>query len=65
MEPKIEAKCSRAGCANAAEKIIEWRNPKIHGSDRTKQWGSCLEHLEFLIDYLQARGFYLGHKEIR
>lgn len=37
-----------------------WRNPKVHSQNRTKIWLACGDHLEFLIDYLDTRGFYLG-----
>jgi len=55
-----EKKCSRAGCESQAVKLIQWRNPKIHSSDRVKVWAACDEHLGFLVDYLQARNFFLG-----
>ncbi len=49
--------CSRAGCsADATNKLI-WANPKIHTDGRTKTWLACNEHLQFLIDYLETRGF--------
>lgn len=49
--------CSRAGCTSRAATRIEWRNPRIHASDRTKVWLACAEHRGFLADYLRARDF--------
>lgn len=43
----------------ALHKVL-WRNPKIHRGDRFKVWLACDEHLEFLVDYLQTRNFYLA-----
>ncbi|MDA0247355.1 MAG: acetone carboxylase [Actinobacteria bacterium] len=60
----MTAKCSRAGCGAAATSLIEWANPKIHTSGRTKTWAACDEHLSFLVDYLSARNFFLGTKVI-
>ena len=52
-------KCSRAGCGTAATHKLNWRNPKIHGPERVKTWLACDEHLAFLIDYLDTRGFFV------
>ena len=60
----IQIKCSRAGCALPASTKIHWRNPKIHQDGRTKTWLACAEHLDFLIDYLEVRGFFLDSKVI-
>jgi hypothetical protein len=49
--------CSRAGCREPATWAVRWRNPKIHGSDRTKVWLACDEHRDYLRDYLEARDF--------
>lgn len=57
-------KCSRAGCLAEASLNLEWRNPKIHSEDKIKVWSSCADHREFLVDYLQTRGFLLQVKEI-
>jgi len=56
----MKNKCSRAGCAAEAKNWITWRNPKIHTDGRTKLWSACDEHTKFLIDYLDARGFFLS-----
>lgn len=57
-------KCSRAGCSANAVKLIVWRNPKIHTDGRTKAWQACPEHLEFLREYLDSRGFFLAVQEL-
>ena len=57
-------KCSRAGCSAAATHQVIWRNPKIHTDDRTKVWLACPDHLEFLTEYLSARGFFLSSKPL-
>lgn len=59
-----QSKCSRAGCQLAASSLIYWRNPKVHSPDRRKTWAACSEHLEFLVDYLKARNFYLEDEEL-
>jgi hypothetical protein len=57
-------KCSRAKCEQLAVFQIEWRNPKIHTEDRVKIWSACAQHQNFLVDYLQTRGFPVVVKEI-
>lgn len=49
--------CSRAGCVAAAASRVEWRNPRIHGPERTKVWLACDEHVGYLHDFLAARDF--------
>ncbi len=49
--------CSRAGCREAAEWAIVWRNPKIHSEDRRKTWLACAAHLEVLRTFLADRSF--------
>jgi hypothetical protein len=39
---------------------LNWRNPKIHNEDRVKTWLACDEHLGFLVDYLETRGFFIA-----
>ncbi len=51
------ATCSRAGCRADAQWRIDWRNPKIHGADRTKTWVACDEHRDYLREFLAARSF--------
>jgi spore coat protein CotF len=58
-------KCSRAGCEQSAQTKIIWRNPKIHSIDRKKVWLACEIHQQYLIDYLDTRGFYQGTEEIQ
>lgn len=53
------AKCSRAGCVALADFQVVWRNPKLHAEDRRKIWLACHEHLEYLVDYLAVRSFYI------
>ncbi|MEV8268130.1 hypothetical protein [Microbacterium sp. NPDC076911] len=58
MERDAErAVCSRAGCRAEASWRVEWRNPRIHATDRVKTWVACDEHRGFLRDYLAARDF--------
>lgn len=57
-------KCSRAGCTALATHHIDWRNPKIHTKDRVKTWLACDEHLSYLVDYLETRGFLIGSKPL-
>jgi hypothetical protein len=38
---------------------LNWRNPKIHGPERVKTWLACDEHLAYLVDYLDTRGFFI------
>ena len=52
--------CSRAGCTALATHKLNWRNPKIHTEDRVKTWLACDEHLSFLVDYLETRGFFIA-----
>jgi hypothetical protein len=63
MTAKDLLQCSRAGCLAPATNKILWRNPKIHSLDRTKTWLACEDHLEFLVDYLDTRGFYIGSEK--
>lgn len=57
-------RCSRAGCNADATVSLIWRNPKIHTDGRTKNWLACDEHLEFLVDYLDTRGFLISTESI-
>ncbi|MGN6503465.1 MAG: hypothetical protein ACTHKX_11270 [Pseudolysinimonas sp.] len=50
-------RCSSAGCSAAAAWRVNWRNPRIHTSDRVKVWLACDEHRASLNDYLATRGF--------
>jgi hypothetical protein len=36
---------------------VNWRNPRIHPEDRVKIWNACDEHVDYLRDYLDSRGF--------
>ncbi|XPP25850.1 MAG: hypothetical protein ACNYNX_09465 [Leucobacter sp.] len=49
--------CSRAGCSEAANWALRWRNPKIHSADRFKHWLACDAHLDYLRDFLTSRSF--------
>ena len=49
--------CARAGCVSDASWQVNWRNPRIHTLARIKVWVACDEHVEFLRDYLDSRGF--------
>lgn len=49
--------CSARGCQAAAGWALEWRNPRIHTTDRVKVWLACDEHCETLSDFLARRRF--------
>lgn len=49
--------CSRAGCSEPASWQVQWRNPRIHATDKVKVWLACQEHRDFLRDYLATRDF--------
>ena len=51
--------CSRAGCREPATWRIDWRNPRLHDTSRTKTWLACELHRDFLTDFLAARDFPL------
>ncbi|MDY6050922.1 MAG: acetone carboxylase [Rothia sp. (in: high G+C Gram-positive bacteria)] len=51
-------KCSRKGCQAQACFELLWNNPKVHTADRLKSWVACEEHVQFLQDFLVARGFW-------
>ena len=51
--------CSRADCRNAGRWRLDWRNPRIHGTDRVKTWLACDEHVDYLREFLAARDFPL------
>lgn len=36
--------------------MVIWHNPKIHFG-REKTWLACEDHTDFLLEYLQIRGF--------
>lgn len=57
VETENRHRCSRARCALDASWRIEWRNPRIHASDRTKVWLACDEHRDYLRGFLEARSF--------
>jgi hypothetical protein len=50
-------RCSSAGCTADAVWRVNWRNPRIHATDRVKVWLACDAHRETLRDYLATRGF--------
>lgn len=49
--------CSARGCRAAAVWVLEWSNPRIHGTDRLKAWAACEEHRDSLSEFLTLRGF--------
>jgi hypothetical protein len=56
-EEDLPPTCSRAGCLQAAQWKVNWRNPRIHPKERVKIWLACDEHRDYLRDYLSNRGF--------
>jgi hypothetical protein len=61
---QAQIKCSRAGCTSSAFYKLLWQNPKLHTGDRYKTWLACADHREFLINYLESRGFYRSEEVI-
>ncbi|WP_390178663.1 hypothetical protein [Microbacterium sp. MTN4-26] len=59
-----DARCSRAGCHEAALWRIDWRNPRIHAADRRKTWVACDAHRAYLRDFLAAREFPVDVSEL-
>lgn len=57
--PQSAPQCSAKGCGQPATWVLLWRNPRIHGPERTKEWLACDEHRESLSDFLARRGFPL------
>lgn len=57
VETENRFRCSRARCTLDAQWRIEWRNPRIHASDRIKVWLACTEHRDYLRAFLEARSF--------
>lgn len=57
--PLESATCSRAGCGESAAWRLDWRNPRIHGTDRVKTWLACDDHVDYLREFLSARDFPL------
>ena len=57
--PLLFSTCSRADCRSAGTWRLDWRNPRIHSSDRVKTWLACDEHVDYLREFLAARDFPL------
>ena len=53
-------RCSAKSCPRPARWALLWRNPRIHGPERTKRWLACDEHRATLSDFLARRGFPLS-----
>jgi hypothetical protein len=45
--------------------VLRWRNPRIHGPERTKEWLACDEHRASLSDFLARRDFPLRVEPLR
>ena len=56
MEPERPT-CSSKGCQAEAVWALVWNNPRLHTSDRRKNWLACEEHRATLADFLAARKF--------
>jgi hypothetical protein len=56
--------CSAKGCRQPAVWTLLWRNPKIHGPERTKQWLACDDHRASLSDFLTRRDFPLRVEQV-
>ena len=57
--------CSAKGCRAAASYELSWRNPRLHAEGRVKHWLACPEHVDFLADFLDRRGFLLARTALR
>nr|WP_104082653.1 hypothetical protein [Cryobacterium sp. Y11] len=57
--PLDQTTCSRADCRAAGRWRLDWRNPRIHSTDRVKIWLACNEHVDYLREFLSARDFPL------
>jgi len=53
----VTERCSRAGCQAHAVWAVNWRNPRIHSTERVKVWMACDEHVGYLREYLATRDF--------
>lgn len=51
------AHCSRKDCRALATWALVWNNPKVHTPDRRKVWVACDEHRDYLVNFLNMRGF--------
>ncbi|GLU45832.1 hypothetical protein [Nocardiopsis ansamitocini] len=49
--------CSRRECRAEARWVLIWNNPAVHAPERRKTWLACEEHLGYLSDFLERRGF--------
>ena len=49
--------CSARGCRAPATWSLQWNNPKLHQPERRKTWLACDEHVAYLTEFLQVRGF--------
>jgi hypothetical protein len=49
--------CSAKGCRHPAMWALRWNNPKLHPPERRKTWLACDDHLSYLTNFLDARGF--------
>jgi len=58
--PDESPTCSAKGCRRPATWVLLWRNPRIHGPERTKRWLACDEHREVLSDFLARRDLPLS-----
>jgi len=56
--------CSARRCTSEAVWVLLWNNPRLHTPDRRKAWMSCGEHLDYLSEFLQARGFLKSVVEV-
>ena len=57
--PMNTSTCSRADCRNIGQWRLDWRNPRIHSTDRVKTWLACDDHVDYLREFLTARDFPL------
>jgi hypothetical protein len=49
--------CSAKGCQRSATVALLWNNPKLHTPERRKTWLACDDHVDYLTQFLSARGF--------
>lgn len=49
--------CSAKGCRSEAQHALLWNNPSVHTPKRRKVWLACSDHLDYLTQFLELRGF--------
>lgn len=56
--------CSAKRCRADAVRAVLWNNPSLHTPERCKVWLACEEHLEYLRNFLDLRGFFISDVDV-